>query len=189
MGYIKSNRGERNSRRLIELIKTRTRLDNASPILQPTLESFGFHIGNKIGGSLACAAPSRQNGQIPICYPFVKWAGGKRQLLWQLYPLAPLKFDRYIEPFLGGGALFFHLLSNKNKRITAYLSDINPELTNSYITVKDNPEKLIKCLEQHEFQYGRSILAIMTLARSFRGSTKDDLKTGQYVQFEQRSIF
>jgi len=53
------------------------------------------------------------------CHPFVKWAGGKTQILPQLYALAPPKFDRYFEPFLGGGALFFYLISDKNRRFTA----------------------------------------------------------------------
>jgi DNA adenine methylase len=73
-----------------------------------------------------------------------------------LYALAPSEFDRYFEPFLGGGALFFYLISNKSKRFTAYLSDINTDLINSYIAVKDDPEKLIKYLEQHELEYDRS---------------------------------
>jgi DNA adenine methylase len=54
--------------------------------------------------------------KIPPCKPFLKWAGGKRQLLPRLYALAPLKFDRYIEPFLGGGAIFLHLISNKSRQ-------------------------------------------------------------------------
>jgi DNA adenine methylase len=44
------------------------------------------------------------NDKMPLCYPFVKWAGGKTQLLSQLYALAPPEFERYFEPFLGGGA-------------------------------------------------------------------------------------
>jgi DNA adenine methylase len=94
--------------------------------------------------------------KMPLCYPFVKWAGGKTQLLSQLYALAPAEFDRYFEPFLGGGALFFYLISAKNKRFTAYLSDINSELINSYIAVKDNVEKLIKLLKLHEIKYKRA---------------------------------
>jgi DNA adenine methylase len=73
-----------------------------------------------------------------------------------LFALAPPKFDRYIEPFLGGGALFFYLVSNKNKRFTAYLSDINSELINSYIVVKDKVEKLIILLTQHEIAYKKA---------------------------------
>jgi DNA adenine methylase len=94
--------------------------------------------------------------KMPLCYPFVKWAGGKTQLLSQLYALAPPEFDRYFEPFLGGGALFFYLISDKNKRFTAYLSDINLELINWYIAVKDNVTKLIKFLKQHEIRYKKS---------------------------------
>jgi DNA adenine methylase len=60
-------------------------------------------------------------------YPFVKWAGGKTQLLQQLCALAPAQFDRYFEPFLGGGAFFFYLLSNRNNQFISYLSDINSE--------------------------------------------------------------
>jgi DNA adenine methylase len=95
--------------------------------------------------------------KIPLCYPFVKWAGGKSQLLTELYPLAPPEFNRYFEPFLGGGAMFFYLISVKNKRFTAaYLSDINSELINSYIVVKDNVEKLIEFLKLHEIGYKKA---------------------------------
>ena len=93
--------------------------------------------------------------KMPLCYPFVKWAGGKTQLLSQLDSLAPAEFNRYFEPFLGGGALFFYLISTKNKRFIAYLSDINSELINSFISVKDNVEKLIKLLKVHEIKYKR----------------------------------
>ena len=94
--------------------------------------------------------------KMPLCYPFVKWAGGKTQILSQLYALTPPEFDRYFEPFLGGGAMFFYLISDKNKRFTAYLSDINSELINSYIAVKDNVEKLIKFLKRHEIEYKKA---------------------------------
>lgn len=49
-------------------------------------------------------------------YPFVKWAGGKTQLLSELHRVIPSEFDRYFEPFLGGAALFFHLISNRKIR-------------------------------------------------------------------------
>jgi hypothetical protein len=104
--------------------KRRTRLYNASLTGQPTLELFGFHSSNKLDGD---AVSDIHNSQILTCYPFVKWAGGKRQIVSQLYALAPSKFDRYIEPFLGGGALFFNLISDKNKQFTAHISDIKPD--------------------------------------------------------------
>jgi DNA adenine methylase len=70
--------------------------------------------------------------------PFLKWAGGKRQLVDQLSKFIPEDYDTYFEPFLGGGALFFHLLPQK-----AVLSDINPELINCYQIVRDEVEELI----------------------------------------------
>ncbi len=84
--------------------------------------------------------------------PFVKWVGGKRQLLTQfrlmnLYP--PEKFDikngKYFEPFVGGGAVFFDLLPE-----TAFLSDLNNELVITYNVVKNDVENLIKSLKKHK---------------------------------------
>ncbi len=84
--------------------------------------------------------------------PFVKWVGGKRQLLEQfklmnLYP--PEKFDpktgRYFEPFVGGGAVFFDLLPKK-----AFLSDMNNELVITYNVIKNGVEFLIKSLKKHK---------------------------------------
>jgi DNA adenine methylase len=80
--------------------------------------------------------------------PFVKWVGGKRGLLSQLLPLIPNDFNNYYEPFIGGGAMFFELYSKgilQDKKV--YISDINKELINTYNTIKNNPNKLIKELE------------------------------------------
>jgi DNA adenine methylase len=148
MSYSKSKNRE---------AKRRTRLYNASLTRQPTLESFGFHICGKIGGSPAHAklASDTLDSQISTCYPFVKWAGGKRQIVSQLYALAPSEFNVYFEPFLGGGALFFNMKLDKNDQFNACLSDINSELINSYIVVKNDMEKLIKLLTQHEVGYNQ----------------------------------
>lgn len=79
------------------------------------------------------------------CQPFIKWVGGKRNLLHQILPLLPDDFNAYHEPFLGGAALFFELFSmGKLKNKEVYLSDINTELINAYQVVKTNPEKLIE---------------------------------------------
>jgi len=84
--------------------------------------------------------------------PFVKWVGGKRQLLKQfreleLYP--PEKFNpntnTYFEPFVGGGAVFFDLLPSK-----AFLSDLNQELAATYNVIKNDVEKLIVSLKKHK---------------------------------------
>jgi DNA adenine methylase len=90
------------------------------------------------------------------CYPFVKWAGGKSQLLSELDLMIPSKFNRYFEPFLGGGAMFFHLISYRNMRFTAYLSDINAELITAYKVVKNNVSELIEPLKRHQRQYSRN---------------------------------
>jgi len=79
--------------------------------------------------------------------PFLKWAGGKSQLIQQYIPHFPKSQDyqTYYEPFLGGGAIFFHLLPQQ-----AVLTDINPALVNVYECVRDRVEDLIKMLQQHE---------------------------------------
>ncbi len=77
----------------------------------------------------------------------IKWAGGKAQLLDQLDELLPEKFSTYIEPFVGGGALFFHLLP-----ADAVLIDLNSELINFYTVVRDDVESLIESLKVHKNQ-------------------------------------
>lgn len=74
--------------------------------------------------------------------PFLKWAGGKAQLLHELAKLCPNNIRKYYEPFLGGGALFF-FLGPKNY----LLSDNNPELINLYKCVADHPREIIRNLE------------------------------------------
>ncbi len=79
--------------------------------------------------------------------PFVKWAGGKRRLLeqYEAYLPAPSQFRRYFEPFLGGGAVFFHL-----RPTAAILTDLNAELINCYEMVKEQPDELIAHLQKHK---------------------------------------
>ena len=74
--------------------------------------------------------------------PFVKWAGGKGQLLSELASRTPTSYGRYFEPFLGGGALFFNLLPPN-----AYLADINHELTNAYRQVRSSHIELVEMLK------------------------------------------
>ena len=77
--------------------------------------------------------------------PFTKWTGGKRQLLPVIRELMPKKYNRYFEPFVGGGALFFDL-APKN----AVINDFNAELINCYQQIKDNPQELIEILKVHQ---------------------------------------
>jgi DNA adenine methylase len=82
--------------------------------------------------------------------PFVKWAGGKGQLLPELLRRLPRKFRRYHEPFVGGAALFFSLHNGGRLRHGAVLSDYNPELVLCYQVVRDDTEALIDALKLHE---------------------------------------
>ncbi len=77
--------------------------------------------------------------------PILKWVGGKRQLLEEIMPLINVKCSTYVEPFIGGGAVFFELQPKK-----AIINDYNGELINVYATVKENPEELIEALKVHE---------------------------------------
>jgi len=83
--------------------------------------------------------------------PFVKWAGGKRQLLSQLLNCSPLRFDNYYEPFLGGGALFFRL-SALGKMKHACLNDNNRVLIDAYKTIKEEPRALIAELKRGKYK-------------------------------------
>lgn len=80
-----------------------------------------------------------------LLQPVLKWAGGKRQLLSQMKKFFPLNIDNYYEPFLGGGAVLFHL-QPKN----AVVNDFNEDLINCYICIKDNLEELIINLKVYE---------------------------------------
>src|SRR5438093_915951 len=84
-------------------------------------------------------APSNGTG----CEPLLKWPGGKRALLPHLLPLIPSSFNRYIEPFFGGGALFFTIRPS-----SALLSDSNEDLINCYREIRDNPKELLSYLRR-----------------------------------------
>ena len=77
--------------------------------------------------------------------PILKWAGGKTQMLNDLLPKVPSSYGRYIEPFLGGGALFFALQPEN-----AIIADSNPELINMYRQVANNVEDVISYLKKYE---------------------------------------
>ena len=79
--------------------------------------------------------------------PFVKWAGGKNQILDEIDKYLPVSFNNYYEPFLGGGALFFHLQPKK-----AIINDNNKDLVTAFECLKDQKlfEKLISKLQEHE---------------------------------------
>lgn len=81
---------------------------------------------------------------------FIKWAGGKKWLASRGVLPPPTSFNHYFEPFLGGGAIFFSLSPR-----TAYLSDLNSELIETYRILKENPEGLKKKLSKHQQKHSR----------------------------------
>ena len=84
--------------------------------------------------------------------PFVKWAGGKRQLLAELEKSFPKQFGTYFEPFLGGGAVLFDLLAKK-PNLKCSVSDLNSDLVLAYVTIRDKLGRLIESLENHSENY------------------------------------
>ena len=86
--------------------------------------------------------------------PLLKWAGGKRQLLPALAAYYPARFDRYVEAFLGSGAVFFDLLAQgrlAGTRVT--LADVNPDLIGCYRTLRDHTSQVIAALSALEAEH------------------------------------
>ena len=90
--------------------------------------------------------------------PFIKWVGGKGQLISTFEKLLPRELEEveaftYIEPFIGGGAMLFYMLQRFHNIKRAVINDLNPDLIKAYKTVKTAPEALIQCLSQIEREY------------------------------------
>ena len=102
------------------------------------------------------ARSTRYNTNDEKCVkPFLKWAGGKGQLLKEIekyYPFDNRAITKYAEPFVGGGAVLFDVLSNYDLE-DIYISDINAELINTYVIVRDHIEELIKLLKNFQLEY------------------------------------
>lgn len=94
--------------------------------------------------SATAPAPGTTSAASTSPRPFVKWVGGKRQLLREIAALTPERFGRYFEPFVGGGALFFSLRPRD-----AFLSDANERLVRTYRAVRDEPESVIGLLSSY----------------------------------------
>ena len=90
------------------------------------------------------------------CKPFIKWVGGKGQLLPEINKLYPIELgksiNKYAEIFIGGGAVLFDILS-KYRLDEVYISDKNLELINTYKSIRDNIDILIKSLKKMEEKY------------------------------------
>lgn len=102
--------------------------------------------------------------------PFIKWVGGKSQLLQQLEKLLPENFSQwenvtYIEPFVGGGAMLFFMLQRFPNIKRVIINDINRNLTETYNVIKSSPEKLIMFLHDIETKY--FLLSTQELRKNF----------------------
>ena len=124
-----------------------------------------------------------RDDDLPQSYPFVKWAGGKTQLLSEIDQLIPSEFNQYFEPFLGGGAMFFHIISNKDIQFTAYLSDINDELINAFNVIKNHVEKLIEALKNHKVEYIKNPSKYYYELRADIKSTNDIQRAARFYRY------
>lgn len=101
-------------------------------------------------GQLRAKTRQRKTMDSDSLRPFLKWAGGKRQLLPELMArISNLDFARYHEPFLGGGAFYFELAATGRLRGTAYLSDTNVNLVETYLGVQQHVHEVVERLQQH----------------------------------------
>ena len=102
---------------------------------------------------------------VAVPHPFIKWAGGKKQLLGQIDKYLPKNFIRYLEPFVGGGALFFYLLPNR-----VILIDNNEGLINCYRVIQNKIGELINSLKKHknEKNYFYKIRSIDRIPEEFK---------------------
>ena len=107
-------------------------------------------------------AAKREKGD-RILVPVVKWVGGKRQLLKALDPLLPERIGIYCEPFVGGGAMLFHLQPEQ-----AYVNDVNAELINLYEVIRDDVDGLLLLLNT----VGGDIEAGLAIAEMIAGMKK-----------------
>ena len=123
--------------------------------------------------------------------PFVKWVGGKGQLLSQIDSALPKRLFMgkevtYIEPFVGGGAMLFYMLEKFQNIKKAIINDINKDLIIAYKTVRDNPKELINRLKEIEIEY----LALNEEKRKEYFLEKRDLyNTKQLPEIENASLF
>lgn len=98
----------------------------------------------------------KPDNKMPAIKPFIKWVGGKGQLLDELEKLVLCnigKVKKYAEPFVGGGALLFHLLSKYDLFEEIYISDINSELINAYIVIKNDVDNLLAKLNEMQMLF------------------------------------
>ena len=119
---------------------------------------------------------------------FVKWAGGKTQLLEQFKPFFPLKVDRYFEPFVGSGAVFFYLKQSR-KPSFSMISDSNKDLINLYLAVRDNLGRLIELLNNYKKEHMNNPKEFYYKQREEFNNTKDALLKSALFVYLNKTCF
>jgi DNA adenine methylase len=122
--------------------------------------------------------------------PFVKFVGGKTQLVPTLLKHLPPKMRCYYEPFVGGGALFFSLASHTDKRYeTAVLGDTNDDLINAYRAVRDCPARLSELLCEYEARYELAEKETFYAVRALDRTTLSHLEQAARFIFLNKTCF
>jgi len=124
--------------------------------------------------------------------PFLKWAGGKTQLITDIEKVLPQKFMSkkftYIEPFVGSGAILFWILNNFPKVEKAVINDINTDLTNAYKTIASNPKELISLLKDFQNEY-HAIDTELDLKRDYYTQKRTLFNTRSMDKVMQAALF
>ncbi|EIJ66882.1 DNA adenine methylase [Candidatus Nitrosopumilus salaria BD31] len=118
--------------------------------------------------------------------PFVKWAGGKRQLIPILNENLPESFGTYYEPFLGGGALLFHILAERKDQRCS-ISDLNSDLVLTYTTIRNRIDELISSLKNHERNYHKDSKSYYYSVRE--SSPRSEIEKTSRLLFLNRTCF
>jgi DNA adenine methylase len=124
--------------------------------------------------------------------PFIKWVGGKGQLIEQLEALLPADFDKwenvtYIEPFVGGGAMLFYMLQRHSNIKSAVINDINEDLTTCYKVVRDNPKELVDSLAEIQKEY--YLFHSEDLRKKFFMLMRDEFNTKSLAPIRNTTLF
>lgn len=128
-----------------------------------------------------------------VAKPFLKWVGGKRQLIPQYKKYFPEDFGNYLEPFVGGGAIFFYLHKKNLINQKAFLIDNNEALINTYKVIKDSVGDLIDLLKEFEKNYNENskefYYEIRAWDRKKDFSERSDLEKAARIVFLNRTCF
>lgn len=126
----------------------------------------------------------------PSAKPFVKWAGGKRQILSDIETRIPPNFLNYHETFVGGGALFYFIQNKSNESTRCFLNDINHELVNTYRVVRDSTRELIKNLHELERNHSQQFFyEIRARDRALDFESVDDIERAARFIYLNKTAF